>query len=206
MIQIIIQQIVMDRRDHENTDSFSSTFGLAVGTVIQSFSELERLKDVESQFEYFKRQYEQISAEKESLLSEVAKLRILPSQLEFDSMSRRMDELKEENDSLRDLLRTSKETIAMLQSRLAQEEGVRKDQASETVSYMFYMRHILTFFLLLFLPLYRLQFRNLPGLVKGLLPLVVSCLEIYSYHCLVKDMDIRIEKHILIPSRLNQVY
>ncbi|CEG81054.1 hypothetical protein RMATCC62417_15298 [Rhizopus microsporus] len=134
MIQIIIQQIVMDRRDHENTDSFSSTFGLAVGTVIQSFSELERLKDVESQFEYFKRQYEQISAEKESLLSEVAKLRILPSQLEFDSMSRRMNELKEENDSLRDLLRTSKETIAMLQSRLVQEEGLRKDQASETTS------------------------------------------------------------------------
>ncbi|KAG1160361.1 hypothetical protein G6F37_004064 [Rhizopus arrhizus] len=134
MIQIIIQQIVMDRRPHENTESFSSTFGVAVGAVIQSYRELERLKKIEPKLEKLKAQFQSVTAEKEELQAEIGKLRILPTQLEFEDINRRISELKDENDSLRDLLRTSKDTIAMLQNRLAEEESSEKDRDSDTDS------------------------------------------------------------------------
>ncbi|KAG1277955.1 hypothetical protein G6F65_008197 [Rhizopus arrhizus] len=130
MIQIIVQQIVMDQRPHENTESFSSTFGIAVGAVIQSYCELERLKGIEPELENLKVQYESVAAEKEQLQAEIAKLRIQPAQLEFENKNQRINQLREENDSLRGLLRTSKETIAMLQGRLP-EENLQKEQVSE---------------------------------------------------------------------------
>ena len=132
MIQIIVQQIVMDQRPHENTESFSSTFGIAVGAVIQSYCELERLKGIEPELENLKVQYESVAAEKEQLQAEIAKLRIQPAQLEFENKNQRINQLREENDSLRGLLRTSKETIAMLQGRLP-EESLQKEQVSEVV-------------------------------------------------------------------------
>ncbi|KAG1446827.1 hypothetical protein G6F56_009453 [Rhizopus delemar] len=131
MIQIITRQIVMDQRPHDNnTESFSSTFGIAVGTVIQSYCELERLKDIESQVKNLEAQFELVSTQKENLEAEIAKLRIIPTQLELQDKDKRIHQLKEENNSLRELLRTSKETIAMLQFRLEEE----KDPTPETIS------------------------------------------------------------------------
>lgn len=118
MISIIVEKIVTDRRPHDASDDFSSTFGVAVGTIIQSFSDLSRLKSVDRELSTLKDQFEKISNEKDELQNEVQKLRILPSQIEHEALVQRNTQLKDENDSLRDVLKTSKETIAMLQSRL----------------------------------------------------------------------------------------
>lgn len=122
MINIIIQKIVTDRRQHDATDDFSSTFGMAVGTVVQNFNDLNRLKGIEREFKTLKEQYDQLSNEKDQLHNEVQKLRILPSQMEYEAQIQRNTHLKKENDSLRDVLKTSKETIAMLQNRLAESQ------------------------------------------------------------------------------------
>lgn len=129
MINIIIQKIVMDKRPHDNSDDFASTFGMAVGTVFQNFNEMERLKMVEKEAEDMRDQYEQILAERDELQHEVQKLRILPSRLEAETQNQRNIHLKEENDSLRELLKTSKETIAMLQN-----EGKRGSNESLVLS------------------------------------------------------------------------
>jgi predicted RNase H-like nuclease (RuvC/YqgF family) len=123
MISIIIQQIVMDRRAHENSDDFASTFGMAVGNVIQNFNDLERLKEVEKEANELREQYEELILEKDQLQNEVEKLRILPNQMENEAQKQRNIHLKQENDSIRDVLKTSKETIAMLQERLAATEN-----------------------------------------------------------------------------------
>lgn len=122
MINIIIQKIVTDRRPHDNADDFSSTFGMAVGTVFQNFNDLSRLKNIERETKDLKEQYEKLLAEKNALENEVQKLRIVPSQLELEAQSQQNNQFKKENDSLRDVLKTSKETIAMLQDRLAEVE------------------------------------------------------------------------------------
>jgi regulator of replication initiation timing len=118
MISIIVEKIVTDRRQHEASDDFSSTFGIAVGTVVQSLSDLDRLKSVDRQLSTIKEQYEKTVNEKNELQNEVQKLRILPSQLEHETLIQRNTQLKKENDSLRDVLKTSKETIAMLSNRI----------------------------------------------------------------------------------------
>jgi predicted RNase H-like nuclease (RuvC/YqgF family) len=122
MINIIIQKIVTDRRPHDNTDDFSSTFGMAVGTVFQNFTDLNRLKGIEREANDLKEQYERLSSEKDALENEVQKLRIVPSQLDFEALLQQNNHLQKENDSIRDVLKTSKETIAMLQDRLAEAE------------------------------------------------------------------------------------
>lgn len=133
MINIIIQQIVMDKRPHENSDDFASTFGMSVGNVIQNFNDLERLKEVEKEANELKEQYEQLMIEKDQLQNEVEKLRILPNQLENEAQKQRNINLKQENDSIRDVLKTSKETIAMLQERLASVESREKRDSEGTI-------------------------------------------------------------------------
>ena len=118
MISIIVQQIVMDRRTHDNSDDFASTFGMAVGTVFQNFNDLERLRIIEKQAKELKDQYEQILKEKDQLENEVLKLRILPNQLEMETQNKRNAHLKQENDSLRNVLKLSKESISVLQQKL----------------------------------------------------------------------------------------
>jgi predicted nuclease with TOPRIM domain len=129
VINIIIQKIVTDRRPHDNTDDFSSTFGMAVGTVFQHFNDLDRLKGVEKEANDLKEQYIKLSTEKDALENEVQKLRILPSQLELEAQLQRNNQLEKENESIRDVLKTSKETIAMLQDRLA-EAGKSKNNVN----------------------------------------------------------------------------
>ncbi|KAI8989404.1 hypothetical protein BDB01DRAFT_848579 [Pilobolus umbonatus] len=120
MIDIIVEQIVMDRRPHDNTDEFASTFGMAVGTVIQNFHDLARLKRMESQMEATDAKIKKALEEKDELLKEIEELRILPSRVEYEEQRQRAVHYKEENDSLRNVLKTSKETIAMLQERLSE--------------------------------------------------------------------------------------
>lgn len=130
MISIIVQQIVMDRRPHCNTDDFSSTFGVAVTTVFKNFYDVDRLRDIERESNDLKEMYEQVLQEKNELQTEVQQLRILPNQIERESQKQRIVHLKQENDSLRDVLKTSKETIAMLQDRLAVAENTEKRRSS----------------------------------------------------------------------------
>lgn len=132
MINIIVQQIVMDRRPHVNLDDFASTFGMAVSTVFQNFHDVDRLRSIEREFNELRDRYDSVLAEKNCLQNEVQKLRILPSQMEIESQKQRNIHLKNENDSLRDVLKTSKETIAMLQDRLAAAENkVQERRRSE---------------------------------------------------------------------------
>lgn len=126
MINIIIEKIVTDRRQRDATDDFSSTFGIAVGTIVQNFHDLNRLKGIEKTFNNLSMQYDQLSNEKDELQNEVQKLRILPSQMEYEAQVQRNANLKKENDSLREVLKTSKETIAMLQGRLADTQEAKK--------------------------------------------------------------------------------
>lgn len=128
MINIIVQQIVMDRRPHANSDDFCSTFGMAVATVFQNFHDIDRLRGIEREANELRDQHEKILAEKDNLQTEVQKLRILPNQMEIESQNQRNIHLKKENDSLRDVLKTSKETIAMLQERLAAAENKNKEK------------------------------------------------------------------------------
>jgi predicted RNase H-like nuclease (RuvC/YqgF family) len=133
MINIIVQQIVMDRRPHDNSEDFASTYGMAVGTVFQNFRDIERLRVVEKEAEELKEQYELVISEKDQLQNEIQKLRIVPSQLEIETQKQRNIHLKQENDSLRDVLKTSKENIAMLQEKLALAENDEKKSSSETL-------------------------------------------------------------------------
>lgn len=130
MISIIVQQIVMDRRPHSNTDDFSSTFGMSVATVFKNFHDVDRLRDIEKEANDLKEQYESVLQEKNELQTEVQQLRIMPNQMERESQKKRIVHLKEENNSLRDVLKTSKETIAMLQERLAAAESKEKRRSS----------------------------------------------------------------------------
>lgn len=133
MINIIVQQIVMDRRSHDNSEDFASTYGMAVGAVFQNFNEMERLKIIEKEAEELKDQYDLVLSEKDQLQNEIQKLRILPSQLEIETQTQRNIHLRQENDSLRDVLKTSKENIAMLQEKLAFAEGGERKGSSETL-------------------------------------------------------------------------
>lgn len=115
MINIIIEKIVTDRTQHDTSDDFSATYGMAVGTVLQNFHDLSRLKGIEVEANDLKEQYDKLAAEKDALQSEVQKLRILPSQMDHQAVLNRNEQLIEENNSLRDLLKKSTETIALLQ-------------------------------------------------------------------------------------------
>ncbi|KAG2233169.1 hypothetical protein INT48_005007 [Thamnidium elegans] len=130
MISIIVQQIVMDRRPHCNSDDFSSTFGMSVATVFKNFYDVDRLRNIERESNDLREMYEQVLQEKNELQTEVQQLRILPNQIEHESQKQRIVYLKQENDSLRDVLKTSKETIAMLQDRLAVAENTDRRRSS----------------------------------------------------------------------------
>lgn len=133
MINIIVQQIVMDRRPHAKSEDFSSTFGMAVSAVFQNFHDLDRLRSIDRDFKDLRDRYDTLSTEKNCLEAEVQKLRILPTQLEIESQNQRNLYLKKENDSLRDVLKTSKDTIAMLQERLAAAESQLKERRKSEI-------------------------------------------------------------------------
>ncbi|KAI8877777.1 actin-binding FH2 [Backusella circina FSU 941] len=124
IISIIIQQIVKDRRSHKQTDDFTSNFGISVANLIQNFRDLDRLKQLESESQISKEKFETLRKERDELQIEVEQLRILPSQFEFYQQKKRNRFLRRENDSLRDVLRTSKETISMLQKKISGHESV----------------------------------------------------------------------------------
>lgn len=133
MISIIIEKIVTDQRQHDTFDDFSSTFGMAVGTVIQNFKDLNRLKGIEIEANDLKDQYEKLAAERDALQSEVQKLRILPSQMEHQDILNRNEKIIEENNSLRDLLKKSKETIALLQQHINNDPPISATSTTDTI-------------------------------------------------------------------------
>ncbi|KAI9280811.1 hypothetical protein BY458DRAFT_531768 [Sporodiniella umbellata] len=131
IIQTVAQQIVMDQRPHEITQSLSTAFDVAVGAVIQTQCGSGRSKETDPQVSHLEAQLELLSGQKKVLEAEIAKLRILPTQLEIQEQEKRIQQLQEENSSLRGLLKTSKATITMLQLHSV-EENVQKN----TVNYM----------------------------------------------------------------------
>jgi DNA repair ATPase RecN len=134
MINIIIEKIVTDQRQHDTSDDFSSTFGMAVGTVLQNFNDLSRLKGIEIEADDLKNQYKNLATERDALQSEVQKLRILPSQMEHQGILNRNEKLIEENNSLRDLLKKSKETIALLQQHISDDSPISATSATDTTA------------------------------------------------------------------------
>jgi hypothetical protein len=79
----------MDRRSHGEMDDFTSNFGISVANLIQSFRDLDKLKQHESESQISREKFENLRKERDELQTEVEQLRILPSQLEFHQEKKR---------------------------------------------------------------------------------------------------------------------
>lgn len=78
MISELVGQVVMDRRSGASAESFSSNFGISVSTMIQKFSDLDRLQSLEEESASFREKYMKIAAEMRELEHELSKLRSRP--------------------------------------------------------------------------------------------------------------------------------
>jgi hypothetical protein len=109
MITTLVNQLVMDRRGLG--DDFSSMYGVSVGNLIQKFSDMDRLQSEAEQLAGTREQMEEL--EQEVLRLKAANAAI-PHNVDQSAALR----YATENASLRALLRTSRNTIALLQGSL----------------------------------------------------------------------------------------
>jgi hypothetical protein len=116
MITTLVNQLVMDRRGLG--DDFSSMYGVSVGNLIQKFSDMDRLQSEAEQLAGTREQMEELQREKYELEQEVLRLKAANAAIPHNVDQSAALRYATENASLRALLRTSRNTIALLQGSL----------------------------------------------------------------------------------------
>ncbi|CAO3592005.1 unnamed protein product [Absidia cylindrospora] len=120
IIHVLVGQIVMNRRITSDDQDFTATFGVSVGNLIQRFSDLDRLRQLEEEALHNEAKESRLTNENLELKMELQRLS-RHSQSEVENQPRRRSlDLKKENESLRALLRTSKNTMFMLEKRVSE--------------------------------------------------------------------------------------
>ncbi|ORZ06045.1 hypothetical protein BCR42DRAFT_427576 [Absidia repens] len=120
IIHVLVGQIVMNRRITSDDQDFTATFGVSVGNLIQRFSDLDRLRQLEEEALHNEANESRLTNENLELKMELQRLS-RHSQGEVENQPRRRSlDLKKENESLRALLRTSKNTMFMLEKRVSE--------------------------------------------------------------------------------------
>lgn len=71
MISELVHQVVMDRRGSVSVADFSSTFGVSVGNLIEKFSELDRLHEMEAEASQIQERAIRLAAENKELKLEL---------------------------------------------------------------------------------------------------------------------------------------
>ncbi|KAI8143924.1 hypothetical protein BJV82DRAFT_609883 [Fennellomyces sp. T-0311] len=121
MVSAFVGQLVLNLRTNSMEDT-STIFGGSVNTLIQKFTSQDRLQQLEDESAYNREQCMKLTNEKKELELELQDLRAakryrraMPGNEDDSSKNQAV---MVENASLRELLKTSRSTIAMLQERL----------------------------------------------------------------------------------------
>ncbi|KAI9317621.1 hypothetical protein BX666DRAFT_1857292, partial [Dichotomocladium elegans] len=135
MICELVGQVALDQRGGMSSKDFSSVFGVSVDTLIQKFSNQDKIHQLEEESAYHREQYMKIVNEKKELELMLQDMRgngrrssgsrVIPGN---EDDSRAVNVIKAENASLRELLRTSRSTIAMLQERLREMDAITETE------------------------------------------------------------------------------
>lgn len=75
MISELVGQIVVDRRGGVSGKDFSSLYGISVGTLIQKFSNQDRLHKLEEESAYHREQFLKVTSEKNELEYQLQQVR-----------------------------------------------------------------------------------------------------------------------------------
>lgn len=157
MISELVGQIAVDRRGGVSGKDFSSLYGISVNTLIQKFSNQDRLHKLEEESAYHREQFFKVTSEKNELEYQLQQVRrngtitrTIPGN-EDDSRGKNspvahlvlwithvyvlvaLMTIKNENASLRELLKTSRSTIAMLQERLREIDAITEREEEPNV-------------------------------------------------------------------------
>ncbi|KAI8067755.1 hypothetical protein BC940DRAFT_300394 [Gongronella butleri] len=133
MTDKLVGQVVMNRRlTSGDDDDLADVYGVSVGNLIQQFSELERLKELEDEAAVSQSTIARQQNEIDDLLTQV---QVLKTQQHGQNQlpRRRSLDLKKENDSLRSLLKTSKNTMFMLEKRVTELTELLDETDASTV-------------------------------------------------------------------------
>ncbi|KAG0177062.1 hypothetical protein DFQ29_005302 [Apophysomyces sp. BC1021] len=140
MISELVNHVVMERRNSTTLEDFGSAYNMSVGNMIQKFSDLDRMQQLEEEAAENRERLLHLGTENKELRLEleyhksqqggnVAQPQVLATR---DNTPRRSLNLKMENASLRALLRTSKNTISMLQDQLKEKDELAENNGIAT--------------------------------------------------------------------------
>ncbi|KAI7869247.1 hypothetical protein BDF14DRAFT_1951245 [Spinellus fusiger] len=138
LISEIVHQLVIDKRSSMNSENLGGSYSASVNSLIQKFSELDRLRQLEEEASENRELILRLTSENKELRMEMEYMKSNQQDTTTTSQAapvkeetsfRRSLNAKMENASLRALLRTSRNTIAMLQEQLKE-----KNDSSDTSS------------------------------------------------------------------------
>ncbi|ORX46807.1 actin-binding FH2 [Hesseltinella vesiculosa] len=122
MTNMLVGQVVMNRRLTSDREDLTAVYGVSVGNLIQQFSDLDRLKELEECTAQSQSTIIGLQNDNQELYAQIQQLKHQqPSDTHLNRRRKLCSlDLKKENESLRSLLKTSKNTMFMLERRVSE--------------------------------------------------------------------------------------